>query len=505
MTDAIGDVLLPYQKRLLTATSLDSVVVCEKSRRIGMTWAIAADAVLTAGAQRGQDVFYIGYNLDMTREFVDTCAMWAREFMKVAVEATEFLFSDQERDGAERNIQAFRIRFASGFDIVALCARPRSLRGRQGFVIIDEAAFHDELEELLKSALAFLIWGGKVLVISTHNGVENPFNQLLVDCRAGKFPYGIVRVDFREAIQDGLYKRVCLKLGKPWSAATEVAWEAGIRKTYGDAASEELDCVPRKSGGRYLTTTLLESRLVDVPVVRWALEDAFVDRPEDERVRLVDEWCLEVLAPLLAEAKGSASYLGQDFGRTGDLSVTWPVVVGQDLRRRTPFVLELRNVPFRAQEQIVFFICDRLPGFSGGAFDARGNGQYLAEVARQRYGAERIAEVMLSEPWYREHMPPMKAALEDGVQDIPRDKDVTDDLRSLEVVKGVARAPEKSTQGSTGQRHADSALALVLVTFAARTLTGGPIDVAAVGSFESTQAFAGDLSGGLDFTGWNDP
>ena len=36
--------------------------------------------------------------------------------------------------------------------------------------MIDEAAFHDDLPELLKAALAFTMWGGVVRVISTHNG-----------------------------------------------------------------------------------------------------------------------------------------------------------------------------------------------------------------------------------------------------------------------------------------------------------------------------------------------
>jgi len=51
-------------------------------------------------------------------------------------------------------------------------------------------------------------------------------------------------------------------------------------------------------------------------------------------------------------------------------------------------------------------LLDNLPGFAGGAFDAQDNGQYLAEVAMQRYVADRIHQVMLSESWYREHMPP---------------------------------------------------------------------------------------------------
>ena len=84
--------------------------------------------------------------------------------------------------------------------------------------------------------------------------------------------------------------------------------------------------------------------------------------------------------------------------------------------------MELRDAPFRTQEQILFYLVDRLPRFSGGALDARGNGQALAEFARQRYGPELIAEVMLSQGWYRENMPRLKAAFEDRTWAIPQER-----------------------------------------------------------------------------------
>src|SRR4051812_30784173 len=120
------------------------VTLVEKSRRIGYTWAVAAHAVLISAAQKaagGMDTLYVGYNLDMAREFIDTAASWARLFDSASKPANEFVFDD----GPDRQIQAFRISFSSGFDIVALASCPRSLRGRQGFVIVDEAAFHDDL------------------------------------------------------------------------------------------------------------------------------------------------------------------------------------------------------------------------------------------------------------------------------------------------------------------------------------------------------------------------
>ncbi|MBC8674455.1 hypothetical protein H2136_22855 [Aeromonas hydrophila] len=64
-------------------------------------------------------------------------------------------------------------------------------------------------------------------------------------------------------------------------------------------------------------------------------------------------------------------------------------------RRRVPFTVELKNTPFKQQEQALYFICDRLPRRDGIWLDARGNGQYLAEQAAYRYGQE-VVQVMLS-------------------------------------------------------------------------------------------------------------
>jgi phage FluMu gp28-like protein len=500
------DVLLGYQKELLSVMADNQVVVVEKSRRIGATWGIAADAVLTAGAEKsaaGQDVLYIGYNLDMTREFIDTCASWAKSFSSAASEVSEFLFREQDERGAERAIQAFRIRFLSGFEIVALCSRPRSLRGRQGYVILDEFAFHDEPGELLKAAMALLIWGGKVLIISTHDGADNPFNELIQNCRAGKRPYKVLRITFDDAIKDGLFRRVCLVTGKPWSAEAEAAWRAEIVGLYGDDADEELHCIPRLSGGKYFSRVLLESRTIEAPVLQWKCDDTFVDLSDDQRATECGEWCIENLTPLLAAlAADCRGYLGEDFGRTGDLTVMWPLVLEKDLMRRTPFTVELRNVPFREQEQVLTFICDRLPRFSGAALDARGNGQYLAERARQRYGTDTIAQVMLSEGWYREHFPKLKSALEDGKFALPANSNIIDDFRTVEVVQGVPRVVERT--GVEGdKRHGDSAIAAVLAQFASSTLEGGDFNFVSGDSPVTLEAFDDSYQMTGDLEGWN--
>ena len=85
----------------------------------------------------------------MAIEFIDACAMWAKAFNRAASEIEEEILQDEDKD-----ILTFNIRFNSGFKIQALSSRPSNLRGRQGNVTIDEAAFHEHLAEVLKAALA---------------------------------------------------------------------------------------------------------------------------------------------------------------------------------------------------------------------------------------------------------------------------------------------------------------------------------------------------------------
>lgn len=462
--------LLGYQQRWIADPSPFKVM--EKGRRTGVTWAEASDDVLIAASDRtagGQNVYYVGTDKEMTEEYIQACAMWAKAFNHAASQISEGLWDETERD--EREIKTFTIRFPkSGFKITALASRPRKLRGRQGVLVGDEAAFQDDLQALVEAAMAFLIWGGKVRLISTHYGTENAFNSLVLDIRAGRQKGTVHRVTFREAVAEGLYRRVCLRMGKPWTAQEEQAWVDDIYAYYRKGADQELDCIPSDGGGKWLSRALIESRMVDAPVLRWECRKGFEMLPEHIRKAECQDWIDEHLKPVMAGFDPALkSGFGEDFGRTGDLTVIAPFQIEQTMRRRYPALIELRNVPFRQQEQVLFYTGDRLPRFFSAAMDARGNGQFLAEVAMQRWGALRVEQVMLSETWYREHTAPFKAAFEDDQISLPRDADVLDDLRAFEVVRGVPRIPDKRSTDATGNlRHGDSGVALLLGDYASR-------------------------------------
>ena len=485
----LGDVLLPYQKKWLEDKA--QVKVVEKSRRIGLTWAQALDDVLQAATsgREGMDVLYISFNQDMTREYIDTCAEWAKKLQVVAGKVNEDVF----RDGDEREIKAFRIDFASGHKILALSNRPSNLRGKQGRVVIDEAAFVEDLPELLKAALALLMWGCQVIVVSTHNGADNPFNDLIQEVRGGNLPYSLHRITLNDALTGGLYRRICRVTAQEWTPEAEEAWRADLVKTYGDGADEELFCIPRQSSGAYLTTAMLQACMEAAPVLTWtAPAENFVDWPLSVAETYIRGWIEENLAPLLEGLpEDRAHFAGVDFGRSGDLSVFWPATEEQDLRLVPPFVLELRNFPHRTQQQILFAILDKLPRFSGVSLDARGNGSALAEAARQEYGPGLVREVMISESWYRETMPLLKAGIEDKTLILPKNADILSDFRSLRVIKGVARVPEQRTKDRTGGRHGDSAVACAMMLDARKEL----------GSADQW-VYVGVSLPGFDLNGW---
>lgn len=493
MTDVPMIVLLPYQQRWIDDPA--PVKVAEKSRRIGLTWGEACDDVLIAGRSTGgSDIWYIGYNQDMAREYIETCGNWARALGAAASEMQEELMEDEARD-----ILSFRIRFASGHKITALSSRPSNLRGKQGVVVIDEAAFHDDLDQLLKAAFALLIWGGRVRVISTHDGDANLFNGLVTDIRAGRKPYSLHRIDFNQALADGLYRRITAVAGEEWSAEKETAWRASIIAFYGDGADEELFVIPSQGSGVFLGSALIEARMdAAIPVIRWEQPSSFAELADPTREAEARDFCERALAPRLRNLDPKLrSFFGQDFGRSGDLSVILPLQMGQDLVRRAPFLVELRNIPFRQQEQILFHIVDRLPRFMAGALDAGGNGSYQAERAMQRYGAGRIAQVKLSAEWYREWMPPYKAAFEDAMIVLPRDADVLADHRAIVMERGVAKVPDgaRARGADGGRRHGDSAIAGALAWFASR-MDGVSMEFQALGEPRVAARIGGDYLGG---------
>ena len=491
----VPNILLPYQVRWHKDESVVRWGV--KSRRIGFSWgAYAAEGALEAAETNGMDQLYMGYNMAMAAENIGDAAFFARAYGLAAMEikvSKERHFrkvrdpESQVLNDEKKDVYRYKIEFASGHVYEALSSSPWNWRGRQGHARIDEAAFHRDLMEVIKGALAYRLWGGRISVTSTHNGEDSEFNQLDREILAGKLNWSRHFIDFDLALREGLYKRICLVRGIEWS---EEAQEQFKEDAYGDYpsredADEELGCIPKRGSGAYFSRLILEHCNDDsIPVLAWAMPSSYVT--DKDREAIADDWINDHLKPVIDSLPThQRSVYGQDFGRTGDLSV---IKVAQELTPqtwRTGFDLELRNIPFDIQKKIMLYILDNIPLFHHAKFDARGNGQSHAEAALQSHGEQKIDCVMLTQAWYAEWFPKYRTAYEDKSLIIRASEDVIADHRLVRSDKGRPHIPnDVRVKGSDGEfRHGDSAVA-GLLCWAATQEEGQPAAGVTVGDVD---------------------
>lgn len=464
-------VLLGYQAKWFKDES--QICIAEKSRRTGLTWAEAARNVITAAKPKkrgGRNVFYVGSKQEMALEYISACALFARAFNQLAqADVYEQTFWDSEK---KEEILTYMIRFPnSSFKIQALSSRPSNLRGLQGDVVIDEASFHESLDELLKAAMALTMWGARVRIISTHNGVDNLFNQYIQEAREGRKDYSVHRITLDDAIADGLYQRICYVTGQAWSPEAEKKWRDDLYKNAPskEDADEEYGCVPKKSGGAYIPHALIELAMVrGVPILTFEAPEDFLSRAAWLRESEINAWCEEHLKPLLTALNERSRYsFGEDFARRGDLTCFTVLEITEDLQKREAFRVELRNMPYEQQKQIMLYILERIARLIGAAFDATGNGGFLAEAAFERFGPELVDCVLLSAKWYGEWMPKLKAEFEDQNIFVARHQTTLDDLRHIKVTNGIpqidkGRTKDENATAAGSRRHGDFAVALCM-------------------------------------------
>lgn len=459
-------VLLPYQRRWIE--DHEPVKIIEKSRRIGLSYAEAADSVLHASdADRGANVYYISYDKEMTAGFIQDCATWAKAFHVAAGEIGERILT---RDDG-RDVHVYDIPFDSGNKIQTFSSNPRNLRSKgrpRERLVLDEAAFVDDLDDVLKAAMAMTMWGGHVHIISTHNGDENPFNALIQDARAGRNEYSVHRVTLDDAIADGLFRRICEVTVREWSAGAESDWRAALIRRYRPNEDEELFVIPAFGGGAYLPRSLVEACMADGPLLRFDGSRSFNSAPEPTRRREMGDWINDVLLPELQRLDQQRRHVfGMDFARVGDMTDIVPLEIGANLHKRWPFLVELHNVPYRQQAQVTLAVGNGLPRFGGCAIDAGGNGGFVAEEATDAWGQFMVDSIRFTEQFYRDEFPKYKAGLEDRTTTIIRHDDVLEDHRAVRLVRGVPRVPQGKTD-KKGERHGDSTIAGLLADYRSR-------------------------------------
>lgn len=528
-----GGVFMEHQSEWVADDA--DVKVCEKGRRTGVTWAEAHDCTLIAAAARsagGDNVFYIGDTKDKGLEFCGYVAHFAKFIEGNSVDIWEGETVVEYVDDDERVIEriaSFTVRFKSGFRVSALASRAPVIRGLQGVVVIDEAAYHANVKSVLEACLALLIWGGRIRIISTHNTVMNAFYELIKDIMAGVFPFSHHHITFDDAVRNGLYIRYCMRNGiKPTDEGKE-AWYTKIRSSYGnrvEAMREELDVIPREGEDTMLPMAWIEACMKqDYKVVRWeAPEPGFLDWPEDAREAHMKLWLLENVDPLFELIEpGRSTAIGGDFALRVDKSSYSVGYEARNLALHVAFILEMSVCPYAQQKQALFYIGKRLQKMRMRQIilDANGNGMPLAQEARQKFGKERVIELTASDAWYKEWSPQFREAFEQRMIFMPADTDTKGDLKLIQrSPTGVYKVPSNIRNEGTngGKRHADNAVS-IMNCYVAIKADIAPIEFESTGEQRETMnAFQedgdssyrdrisstgfGSVSGGFDMSGF---
>jgi len=457
-----SEILLPYQKAWIEDGS--PLKIWEKSRRIGASWTEALNSVLQTQGSNGQNTYYLSYNKDMTRQFIADCKFWAGIVSIAASELKEEIVKENNKE-----FTIYRITFSNGKEIAGLPSVPYAIRSKQGRVILDEAAFTDDFEEIKKAALALLIWGGSFSIISTHNGDDSAFYFSLKEIRDGKEKkWSVHRITFNEAVKQGLYKQICIVKGIKWSKKGEAEFVKEIRGIYKSKAEEELDVIPSRSGSKYFPYGMLAACAVDtskLPIVRLDCDDGFMWEAPEKRLKKISEWFETEVAPLLRKITNPC-YLGQDFARSGNLSALW---IGEERGKQnldSRLIIELNNVPYDQQWQILWLI-SKTCNLGYAAIDSRGNGQALAEAAAQRLpcGAEMV---MITRAWYAGIFQRLKSRLEGREFIVPDDSFILSDFGIITLKNGQPVVPneENTDRAGKAKRHGDGAVAAAMCLYA---------------------------------------
>ncbi len=454
ITDAkVRSPLLPYQQRWMADES--ALKIWSKSRRIGATYAEAADVAMSRlSGRRNEDYWFSSADESAAYEFIEYVVFWS----KVAGKVTQ-AFTEQIDDGTTNGATAYCMRFPSGKRCTAMTSNPRRFRSKGGDVGGDEFAFHEHASEMYKAMSPCTTWGGRLRILSSHNGEQSLFNEFVQmaqrhtrgEAKVGDVPFSLHTTTIEDAVSDGLAEKINEAKGTTYTRESFLA-ECRAKCRTEDDWLQEYMCVPSAETQAYLPYDLLNTCIA---------RPGLCATPTDDLAKFA--------ADIQHFSRGaSALYLGNDIGRTNDWFILW--VLGKfGGRWSTVGLLRWRNQRFAAMETAIATAMD----FRGennlrvhrACIDRTGLGMQLAERMGEKYRS-RVEGVNFTQQSKAEMAPRVLVHFQDGTIQIPDDRLMKDDLHSLR--KSVTSSGNVRYAGERGANgHADHFWALALALEAA--------------------------------------
>ncbi|MCC6908222.1 MAG: hypothetical protein IT430_09810 [Phycisphaerales bacterium] len=462
--------LLPYQQRWMADES--DLKIWEKSRRIGATYVEACDVAFSRlSGRRNEDYWFSSADESAAFEFIEYVKFWC----KVAGRVLES-FTEQVDDGTRNGATAYCVRFPSGKRCTAMSSNPRRFRSKGGDVGLDEFAFHEQASEMYKAASPCTTWGGRLRILSSHNGEQSKFNEFVQMAqrhaagspKAGDVKFSLHRTTIEDAVADGLVEKINEVKGTTYTRESFLA-DCRAKCATQDDWLQEYMCVPSAETEAYLPYDLLNTCLA---------RHGLCAAPTDDLAKYADD--------LRAYTSGaSAIYAGNDIGRTNDRFVLWTIARFGGTWS-TAGLLRWQNRKFSAMEEAIAATMNFRSADDKRVrricIDRTGLGMQLAEQACEKFRT-RAEGVHFGNETKAEMAPRVLVAFQEGTIKIPDDRLLKDDLHSLR--KSMTSSGNVRYAGERGANgHADHFWALALALEAADkpvaqgravTVTGGSI------------------------------
>lgn len=407
----IENYLLPYQRTWLRG--YDRFKIGLWARQTGKDFAATAEAVHRCWKKDQQTWLIVAAGERQALESLEKAKAWAK-LMQFQIEAERF-----QRPARGAMLEAAEVQFVNGSRIMALPARPQTVRGYSGNVILTEFAFHDDPQGIWRAVYPTisnpLRTGEKMLrIITTPNGLGNLFHELWT--KGADFVKS--KVTIHDAVNEGLKIDV-------------EALRRGLNDPEGWA--QEYECEFLDGGSVLLPYDLIESC------------ETSEEAPNDS----------------------SELYAGIDFGRKRDRTVCWILQRSGDvLWTREVLVLEKMGTPRQIEA-----LRPRLKEVRRAAVDYTGAGIGLGDHLAQEFGAYepgahqfgKIDLCQISASVNCELYSKLRMAFERRAVRIPSEQAVREDLHGVRRnVTASGTISYRASHNEDGHSDRCSALALAL-------------------------------------------
>jgi hypothetical protein len=194
--------LFPRQKQIVNAYEKHRYNLVTKPRQAGIsttTQAYMAIKAAFADSSNPEVILVIANKLKLSMKFLKGIKDYLKQIPRWVWGAEYYGSEDNEKKTIFITDSKIEIHLPNGSQIIAVATSEDALRGyTPTYLVFDEAAFIDNGAEVYTAAMSSISTGGKVILISTPNGMDPLYYKTYEQSKSKKNKYHIVEMRWYE-------------------------------------------------------------------------------------------------------------------------------------------------------------------------------------------------------------------------------------------------------------------------------------------------------------------